>query len=390
MNKTKLTIAVALVIGGGILVSWRSSIFRSDAAATSTTNQAAAGHLTKIDDASGQPTASAAGPKAPVPDWETRLNRIVNLVGKVPQAELDLELADLAATLPHEDALAVLNLQLLPDADRMPVLAHLGILLLQRWAERAPAEAAQWLARLPDGAFSRVAHRRVAGVWAGADLAAAVAWAEKLPANTSQPAAKLAVAMQAADQKEAVTAIKLISHLPPDAERDGLLNYSARQWATAEREAAASWAAQLPDPALREKILGEIAIDWAVTEPARGAAFAVASVPPGKNQELAVATSVRNWAVLAPAEAAAWVERFPEGALRHAAIESVAEVWAKDDPARAADWLKRLPSSTSRDAAVGMFASTIAASSPEQAARWADSIQSETLRASVRDRLIGR
>jgi hypothetical protein len=224
----------------------------------------------------------------------------------------------------------------------------------------------------------------VVSPWAEKDLVEAAAWARRLPASGKKTAALISLGYEAATRKEAAIAVTLATIASLGPERDRLMSYSVRQWATTDRESAMAWARRAPDAALREEMLGEIAIDWGIQDPPEAARFATTALKSGRARDKAVVNIVRFWAPSAPEQAAAWVEQFPDGPLRNAAMENLIDVWAKDDISGAGAWLSRLPADRSRDTALRVYVSILAASSPDEAARWADAIQDDALRAKAK------
>jgi hypothetical protein len=378
MNKIKLLIAVIGVIGTGGLL-W------GEVSDTAMPRVKANESLSQPSKDSASAPAKAAWTSAP--DWHDRVNHLIQTGSKECETCNSIEAMGLAEEVALKDIRAALDYVMQLGVERSATLNGLGLRIFKRWADHAPAEAAQWLAGLPASSFSSSAHVYLANVWVIADLDGALAWMKTLPVSPHKKEVQLAVATGAASQGKAITAMGLLSFLPPDSKRDEVLRYAVQVWATKDRKSALDWLNGVEDPTWREEILGKIAINWAITQPMEAAQFALDSIPPGKSQQNAIVISVRNWAVQAPDQASAWVGRLPEGALRNAAIESIAEVWAKENPGRATEWLNSLPAGDSRDKAVGMFALTLASTSPEQAARWADKIQNETLRVNVRNRL---
>jgi hypothetical protein len=326
-------------------------------------------------------TASAqadATPTGTEPDWQQRLR---DLFDQAAGEELDFEFEDMARELPEAEWWAVFDLMLLPQPPAGST--QLAALLLDRWLEQAPEEAARWVARLPEGGFARQAFRQVASVWGQKDLAAALAWVRQLPDNRNKTEAQNAIALQAADKKEARTALDLAMHLPSGPERDRLLQYAALQWATNDRESAAAWVNQLRDDDLKSKILGRIAIDWGIHDPPRAAVFAASRIPAGDSQDEAVVNIVRLWGGRSPDQAATWVERFSESELRCAAMESLIEVWGKNDLVTAGHWLNRLPGGPSRDRAVSIYVRIMAGEFPSHAIQWIETIEDDALRAEL-------
>jgi hypothetical protein len=321
----------------------------------------------------------------PSPDWRSRLQEIAHWQDYDPE---DFE--NLAKNISDEDAQAILNLQLGPDAASMPGVNALGVIIFRRWAEREPAEAAEWLMCLPENGFSHEACRQLATTWADKDLPAAVAWLKNLPENENKAAAQFALASEAAVRKDAVTAISLVTSMPPSPESARLLNYSVLQWATSNRENAIEWVKQVQDSEQRERLLANIAIENGIENPARAAEFAATALAPGNNQDNAAIQIVQSWARFNPEQAAAWVEQFPQGDVRDAAEENLMAVWAQKDLAGAGDWLNGLPVGRTRDAAVSVYAPVLASSSPEEANQLLETIQNQTLRTRLQEQLGGK
>jgi hypothetical protein len=313
-------------------------------------------------------------------DWRRRL-------GQLSESDvLDKEGLDaLAHDIPENEWPEVLNFLLQPGTS--DAAKQLALYVLERWAKSAPAEAAAWLPHLQNDLIDQAAYKNVAAIWAETDLASAVAWLDSLPDGENKTAARLGAASQAAEEKEPVTALKILSTLPSNDERDRWVKYAIQQWATTDRDGAVAYLNQIQNANFREELLGKITLNQAVTDPAAAAAFAVNSLPPGAQQETAVAQCVRFWAVQSPEQAAGWVSQLPEGSLRGTAMEGLIEAWARNDSAKAAEWLSGVPASPSRDTAASMLATILAKSSPDKAIQWAQTIQDEALRAQLQEKL---
>jgi len=279
-------------------------------------------------------SASIAPQPTLVPDWETRFWKIASEPARMESQD---ELEELAGSMTDDqirDALDKLG------ADQSGAGIIFGRLLVRRWAEKSPAAAAQWVASLPDNSYGHAAFKEVVIPWADKDLDGAVGWVQQLPDGGNKTAAELSLAAAAANQKDAVTAINLTANLPPSPERDNVLNYSVRQWATVDQNSAVSWINQVQDPALREQMLEHVTMDLAVQDPFNAATIATTALTPGPGQNNVVLNIVQFWAAAEPDSAAAWVAQFPEGDLRSAAMENLVEVWQKNDPDAASAWVK--------------------------------------------------
>jgi len=358
MRPSVLTVCVLILVVCFILIwqtSFRPASFR--AGAVDNSEPKASPPVSR-----NEPPLDASAAKAaaqPAPAWETRFWEIASRGGPLQSDDLEL----LAGTIPGDQIQAALD-RLAVDQSG-PAMTLIGF-LARRWAANSPAEAAQWAAtHLADNDLSHDVFAKIMLPWAVKDLAGAAAWVQQLPAGGNKTAAVLSLATEAATQKEGVTAITLAASLPPGSERNDLLNYSAQQWATTDRDGAVTWINQVEDPQLREKMLGEVAVNLGVQDPFAAAQLIATAMPAGQDQDNATVSVVRFWAASAPADAAAWVEQFPEGLLRNAAIENLIDVWGQDDLSQAGAWLDGLPASPSRDAAAKIYAAIPAASASD-------------------------
>jgi len=307
----------------------------------------------KLIQSNDQPIADETMPsqKVPVmapsqlPDWEKRFIEIANEDGS-QQSEL---LRELAATVPEDqiqDALGKLV------AEKAGPAMTLVVFLGQRWAEKSPADAAQWAeAHMSDDTFGNNLFSKIMVPWADKDLAGAVDWVQQLSANGNKTAAASSLATEAATLKKAVIAINLATNIPPGTERDEVLNYSAQQWAATDRDGAVAWINQVQDPVLREKMLGEVGVNLGVQDPAAGVKFVASEMPDGKDRDMAMSNVIRFWAASAPADAAAWVEQLPDGPLRDLALENLMDTWGRKNLTEARQWMNQLPAGHFHDIA---------------------------------------
>jgi hypothetical protein len=335
--RAKFSLAFGVIFTAGLVIAHKSFAQANDRLAA------------KGIAASPSPNVSLV-PASPLPDWERRFLEIANQPD-LQQEELRRELA---ATVPeYQIPDALYKLAMLQSDSSMTLVVLLG----QRWAEKSPADAAQWAAtHMSDDLFGRNLFAKIMVPWAGKDLAGAAAWLQKMPAGGNKTAAVVSLATEAAGLKEPIIAINLTTNLPSGPERDDLLNYAAQQWAATDRDDAVAWINKLQDPVLRGKILGEIAINLGAQDPAAGAKFAATAMPDGKDRDSAMGTVIRFWGASAPAAAAAWVEQCPDGPLRDLAMENLMDTWAKNNLAEARQWLNKLQAGHSRDIAANALA----------------------------------
>ena len=249
------------------------------------------------------------------------------------------ELEELADSIPPTSTRTALE-ELLSDHSSTSVVVARR--LMDRWSRQSPEAAAQWAALLPDNAFSHAMYRAMVIPWAQTNLNAALTWVRQQPDSGNKAEAELSLANTIASEKEPVKAIDLLADLPASPERDRLLDYSARQWAGQDREAAIAWINQIPDAAARAQLLRNMTIDCAVESPVDAAALVATTLPSGEEQKESVAGVVRFWAAAAPDQAAQWVEAFSPGEAKDIATANLMAVWEKISPLDADAWFKQL------------------------------------------------
>lgn len=276
------------------------------------------------------------GGQAQSPDWEARF---LEIAGEPAWLQSQEEFEELAGSLSKDQLRNALDRLVTNQSD---AAALLGQVLLRRWATNSLVDAVQWVEHMPESSFARVAFREIIVIWSQQDLTGAVEWVQQLPQGGNKTAAELSMASEAAMRKEGATAINLLANFPQSLERDELLTYSVRQWATVDQNNAVSWIRSVQDPMLREDMLVNVAVDLGVRNPFDAAAFAATALTAGQGQNKAVINIVRFMAVSAPDRAAAWVEQFPEGNLRAMAIENLMDVWSGGNPDAASEWGKTI------------------------------------------------
>jgi len=255
--------------------------------------------------------------------WELRLGEIA---GQPEWIQSQEELEELADGIPATQLRSALD-ELSTDSSSAVLIV--GRRLMWRWAGESPADAALWAAHLPDNNFGHVVCRELMVSWAEKDLAGAESWIRQQPDSGNKAAAELSLGNEAAARGQGAAAIALMADAPPSPERDSLLDYSVRQWATTRRDDAVAWLNQVSDSSVRDRMMGNVAVDWAVGDPVAAAGFAATAFSSPAIQQDAIVDIVRSWAASAPDDAAAWVEEFPQGPLRNAASLTVAEVRRK-------------------------------------------------------------
>ena len=202
--------------------------------------------------------------------------------------------------------------------------------LANMWAQRAPADALEWLLAHRDGVTSN------AIVLAGASLA------------RSDPAAATAY----------------VDRVPSEL-RAGWLSAVAEGYAQTDARAAASWIAQYRGERGYDAGVAAVAARMARRDPAAAAqlfdSIDPAQAPDAPASARAIAAS---WARHDTLAAASWARELPEETAA-GALSVVASQWAVRDAPAARNWVLSLPPNEARDAAlvpiVGAIAGTTAA-----------------------------
>ncbi len=264
--------------------------------------------------------------------------------------------------------------------------AELRAMLVRRWAGLAPARAAAWIARWPQGIPRIDAGRQIAIVWSNADLPAALRWAHSLPEGEAKTAAQASIGYEAA-RSNLQAAFDVAYELPPGQEQTDLLTHCARQWATTDPATAMAWAQTIPEAGLRASVVGRIVAGLAEQDGSAAANVVAAEVNEGNISGDGVIAVVQRWAQNAPEKAARWVDQFPEGTIRSAAIQNLIAQWAQTDAETASAWVQTLPEGSSRETATVAMTFALAPNDPEAALWWSDLIENETTRASLQYQL---
>ena len=180
-------------------------------------------------------------------------------------------------------------------ASSAPVAAELEQLLVRRWAEADPTQAAAWAAARPEDARQQRALEQIAIVWAGQDLTAAVAWVNSLAESAGKTSVVLSLGYEAA-RTNPLQAIELASAIPATPAADDLLAHSVSQWATQDSQSALDWVQRVTDPQLRQRLLGNVAVALARRDAPHAAALVAGSLVAGDEQSRAAVAVVQRWA----------------------------------------------------------------------------------------------
>lgn len=255
------------------------------------------------------------------------------VAGGIPEAEIPMVLSRLS---------------------RAELVSDFSQSLVRRWAEREPAKAAHWAARIIEPPAREAMLHTIIVVWANTDLAAAKGWLLKQPAGTERQGLALAMANEAM-RADPVEALRLTDEIPAGKQQDDLQVQAVGEWAGHDFQAAYQWASQFPEGDLRDRLITTVAVALAEQDGPAAADLATKSLPRGEEQDRAVVSIIQRWGQRDPGEVAAWVERFPPGQLRDAAVENLLGLWMEAAPEEAGAWLSGLRASPLREQAVAIY-----------------------------------
>lgn len=246
--------------------------------------------------------------------------------------------------------------------DVSPEAAELRQLLVHRWAETNAPAAAAWATQLPEGSARRAALEQVAITWANADLPATAGWVRTLPEGDSKLAATLGLAYEAARTEpvmaielastspptrerddllvhsvsqwagaDSAAAAAWAASVPDPSLRQHLL--AAVAVASAEQDGAA--AATLAVDGLvageeQDRTVVSIVQRWVQNSPQAAASW-VSQFPDNPSCEPAVQNLLALWTAQDPEAAGNWLRGLPAGPLRDHGIAAYDQALADRD-----------------------------------------------------------
>lgn len=229
-------------------------------------------------------------------------------------------------------------------------------------------EAIKRLPALPAGPGRDNALRAIADIWARADSAAALAWAQKLDPADRGPA--LEAILQSVAATDAARAIQLAQQSLTGQALERSLAFSLRILTPNDPQAAAAIVAKMPsgEPQLFASI--DVARAYAVRDPAAGLAW-INGLSDPNIQRVALNNLLDGWVSSDPVNASKYVAQMPAGPQQDAAASHLAGPLASMDVPNAIKWANSLPNASSNNAALLTIASVWSRSDPAAAAQWA-------------------
>ena len=149
--------------------------------------------------------------------------------------------------------------------------------VIAAWSGSAPAEALQWLGRVPDANLRNSMTSRALATWATDDPSQALDYTSKI----TEPAAR----------SEA---------------QDTIFN----TWANSAPDTLAQWITKNPNPATSDNARTQLSTAWADTQP-ENALAAAGGIRDNERRSEALQTVLANWAEKNPSAAQAYLRRYP-------------------------------------------------------------------------------
>ena len=194
---------------------------------------------------------------------------------------------------------------------------------------------------LPEGAAKRAAMAKVMERWGQLEGPKAVAYAEKLFAESGNPDL-LKDAMRGWGQTDPQASIAYTQAMEVgDGIRRDITRDLFRDWADRNPQGAASYAASNSMDVGRGGVTSLLADRWSKQDPQSAANWAM-SLPAGKEQQRALDQLVQNWSDLNLQAAADFVSRQAPGENKDAMVSTLAREVAKEDPSAGLKWVSTL------------------------------------------------
>ncbi len=195
-----------------------------------------------------------------------------------------------------------------------------------------------WAESLPDGTGKRAAMARIMERWGQLDGANAVAYGEKLFAETGNPDL-LKDAIRGWGQTDPMASLQNTQSMGvSDGLRRDITRDLMRDWADRSPQAAAAFAASNSLEVGRGGLTSLIADRWSKQDPQTAANWAM-NLPPGKEQLRALSELVQNWCDLNLQSAADFVSRQQAGINRDTMVGTLAREVSKQDAASGLKWV---------------------------------------------------
>ena len=204
------------------------------------------------------------------------------------------------------------------------------------------------------------------------DLAAALAWAERLPAGQTRSQA-IRPLLDEWSMSDPAAAVAYAAACPADAARSELLRRTVASWSMHDPEAALAWTQAMPAGHERDEAASEAVQALQRFDPLKTLPWLNLIEDSGIRNNSA-AEIAGEWGQIDGAAAARWASQLPAEA-QIQAFHSITRGWGFADREAAANWVHTLPQGAARDSAIEAYVSVIDGYDAGLATRWATAIE---------------
>lgn len=250
--------------------------------------------------------------------------------------------------------------------------AVLQLATLRHWAELAPAEAFDYITKLPESRSKSETIHFASIKFATKDPEGAAAATKLLSPGASYSDAINTIAETWA-QTDAKKALKWVDSLPAGSLRDSAVNSILFVWVHLDPVAAYARIQKLPSGNIKNALITNVADDWALFDPQAAIKWAN-TLPEGPEKELGLENVAESWADYDPKAASEYALQLPVESVRQQAVAAVAERWGTQDPQQAADWIENKLDPASQQMALPRLLNFWAMESPQGAGQWVKSL----------------
>lgn len=248
----------------------------------------------------------------------------------------------------------------------------------QGWAEHDPAAAAAEISRSPAVRFSQSVWQGVAASFVAKDAEAALRWIESLPRKEDREMALTRFNPTIQQMGGGEQMLELIKKIPFESTKENVARNAAYEIARDDPGKALAWAEQLPTGSARNEALNAVIREMALRMPARAVEY-VTSMPESSLRTGLMQRVVGDWAGQDPASVMAWLRQLPPSEERDSLASEAGGAARRYDPVRGAQWLDLLTIPEKRSHFVQTLAGAWATTDGAAAAEWVGNLPDASL-----------
>jgi hypothetical protein len=263
----------------------------------------------------------------------------------------------------------------LPESRSKIEAIHYAVL---KFANKDPERAASAVTKLSDGPSRMDAINTAAEIWAQTDARKALSWVDSLAEGGIRDSAVKSILFVWV-HIDPVACYSRIQKLAPDNIKNALITNVAQDWAAFDPQGAIKWVNTLPEGSEKELGLQNVAESWADYDPELASEFAL-QLPQGPMRQQATAAVAERWATQNPQAAAEWITNKLDTADQQMALPRLLIFWAMESPQEAGKWAASLPAGPFRESAVQSYVEAVNNWAPDLGAKQAITLTDESVR----------